>query len=91
MTTLLKKWKLARMERHLQYLNQISEYYHNEQRRLALEAYEIPDMMVEPLRWGRLQNAANWAGYHSRKHREEADRLSDEIDSFRKYAHLLNS
>lgn len=78
---LLKKWKLALMRRRLQGLEVYAEYWRNEQRRLALEAYNVQDHMTEPLRWGRLQNAANWAGHYSRKYYAEARALRHEIKS----------
>lgn len=51
----------------------------NEGRRLAMLAYEVPDMMAEPMRWARLQSGANWANHHERHHRDEARRIENLI------------
>lgn len=77
-----KDWKLSRMKRNLQLLNTEAEHWRKEQTRLAFAAYDIPDMMQEPMRWGRLQNAANWAGYHYRQTLSKAEKLQSKIDAF---------
>lgn len=77
MTTmnLISAWRARRLQaKHVHHLH-AADYYRSEARRLALLAYEVPDMMAEPLKWGRLQNGANWANYHERQHREEARRI----------------
>ncbi len=80
MLTYFKLWKLSRMKTRLQLLEAQAEHWRNEQQRLALAAYHIPDMMNEPLRWGRLQNAANWAGHHRSEYQTQAIALRNKID-----------
>lgn len=50
--------RIARFQRRV-------EYYFELRREYAQKAYDT-DMHANPLSWGRLQNAANWAGWHYR-------------------------
>lgn len=80
----LNAWTLARLRaRHARH-KRAAERWHREARRLALEAYNVPDMMVEPLRWGRLQNSANWAKHYARNHHDAALRCEIKIDELEK-------
>ena len=50
--------RIARFQRRV-------EFYFDLRKEYAQKAYDT-DMMRDPLRWGTLQNQANWAGYHYR-------------------------
>lgn len=68
---MLRAWQERRAAARLERLRRDADYWRQEATRLSLLAYGVPDIMAEPMRWGRLQNAANWA-----KHRERECRAA---------------
>lgn len=44
---------------------------------LGHRAYCI-DAMAEPMRWGRMQNRANWAGWHMKECEKKAQALREQ-------------
>ena len=79
-----KNWRIERLKRKLNRLREIESHYDKEQRRLAFAAYDLPDMMAEPMRWGRLQNASNWAGYHKRDCQKAAEKIELQLQNLEK-------
>ena len=75
-SSLIRAWRLRRLAARQASYVYAADHYRNEARRLALLAYEVPDMMAEPLKWGRLQNAANWAKHHERTFRAKEREIS---------------
>lgn len=67
-------WKARRRAARIRRLENEAECWRSEATRLSMLAYSL-DAMAEPLRWGQLQNAANWAKYHEREVRLKARRL----------------
>lgn len=62
---MIKAFLRWRRRRRIKRLERLVDYYFHQQHEWAAKAYDL-DMMNEPLQWGRLQNQANWAGYHYR-------------------------
>ena len=65
--SLLQTWREARKASKRESLLRDSDYWRSEATRLSMLAYNIPDMMREPMKWGRVQNAANWARHRERQ------------------------
>jgi len=64
----IRRARIARLKKRYERLEADAAFWRDEQRRLAGAAYAINDMMAEPMRWGRLQNDANWASYRAHKY-----------------------
>lgn len=81
--TLASLWRRLKLHvlvrRHREALR-AAEHYREEARRLALLAYDVPDMVATPLKWARLQNGANWAHHYARLSRDKAEALRHQID-----------
>lgn len=60
-----------------------AELYRQRQTYWALKAYNL-DPMMEPLRWGRLQNEANWMGYRRMKILKKIEVLQDKLHELEK-------
>ena len=65
---MIKAWRTRRAAAKVARLENDAEYWRQEATRLSIAAYHL-DMMAEPLKWGRLQSAANWARHSERKAR----------------------
>lgn len=79
MIGLITAWRRRRLQAKVDHHLMLADGYRAEARRLALEAYDVPDMMATPMHWARLQSAANWAKHREAMHRKAATRIEKEI------------
>lgn len=74
-----------RLRSKIELLEAQIKLYHERQKFWALKAYDL-DPMMEPLRWGRFQNEANWQGVRKMKAQQKMKVLLDELHALEKKA-----